>query len=119
QACDFANPQTGPIGGRQRRSVTQSGDRFEKAHDLVGTQHHWQLLRLAPGDDALERLALAQRDAVEKPQRTSDLVNVRPRSLLRDQMKLVGAHVLQTKPIRRTVEMPAKLRDRVDVGLLR
>jgi hypothetical protein len=99
-------------------SAAQPGYCFEELDDLIGTQHDRQLLRLTRGDDAFQCIALAEGHAVEEPQRADRLVDVGPRSLLRDQMQLVGAHGLQAQPIRRTVEMAAEPGDRVDVGLL-
>jgi hypothetical protein len=75
--------------------------------------------RLSAADDPLDRIRPAERDAIEEPQRARDLVDVRPGVLLVDQMQLVGTDLLHADPIRATLEMPAKLRDRVDVGLLR
>ena len=43
---------------------------------------------------------------------------MRPGSLLRDQVKLVGANVLDPEPVRRFIEILAESSDRVDVGLL-
>ena len=99
--------------------LRRAGNRLQEPHDLVGAQHHRQLLRLAGSDDALERVGPAQRDAVEEPQGADGLVDMRPRSLLRDQVQLVGAHLLQPQPVRRAAEMPAELGDRIEVGLLR
>jgi hypothetical protein len=71
------------------------------------------------GHDAFERLGLPQHDAVKEPKRTDDLIHVRPGTLLADEVQLVGAHLLEMQPIRRRMKMPAELRDRVEVGLLR
>jgi hypothetical protein len=78
QARDLADAQARPVGRRQRRPIAQAGNRLQKPHDLVGAEHHRQLLRLTGGDDAFESLGPAQGDAVEEPQRTHDLVDVRP-----------------------------------------
>jgi hypothetical protein len=96
----------------------QAGNRLEEPHDLLGAQHHRQRLRLARSDNAFGGIAPAQGDAVEEAQRAHGLVDVRPRPLLRDQVQLVGPHVLRAQPIGRAAEMPAELGDRVDVGLL-
>jgi hypothetical protein len=42
------------------------------------------------GDDPLERLLVAKGDAIEETQRACDLVDMRPRILLDDKMRLVG-----------------------------
>src|SRR5205085_12280682 len=83
------------------------------------TEDWRELLRFLAGDDPLKRLFLTERDAVEEPQCARHLIDVRPRVLLVDKFELVGADVLHAQPIRWTIEMPAELRDRVDVGLLR
>ena len=41
----------------------------------------------------------------KEPERARHLIDVRPGSLLRDQMKLVGANVLDPEPVRRLVEI--------------
>ena len=119
EACDFADAQARAVGRRQRRPVAQAWHRLQKPHDLVGAQHHRQLLRLAGGNDVFKSIAPAQGDAVEEPQRAHGLIDVRPRPLLRNQMELVGPHLLKAKPVRRTAEMPAELGDGIEVGLLR
>src|SRR3954468_23578531 len=78
EARDLADPQTRSVGRGQRRPVAQPGDRLQKPCDLVGAQHHWQLLRLAGGNDAFESIGPTQGDAVEKPQRANGLVDMRP-----------------------------------------
>ena len=62
---------------------------------------------------------MAERHAVEEPQRAHRLVQRRPRNPGRDEMHLEGADVLQAKPVRRSAEMAGKLRHRVHVGSLR
>lgn len=67
---------------RHRRSSTpcgslSSGSSPESA-PLVGTQHDRQLAWLSRLDDALRDRAVAERRAVEKPQRTDDLVEGGP-----------------------------------------
>src|SRR5437870_5586850 len=75
---DLAHAQASAIGRSQRRPVAQARNRFEKPHDLLGAEHHRQFLRLATADNALKGFALAERDAVEEPQRAGRLVDVRP-----------------------------------------
>src|SRR3954462_12226589 len=63
EARDLADPQTRSVGRGQRRPVAQPGDRLQKPCELVGAQHHWQLLRLAGGNDAFESIGPTQGDA--------------------------------------------------------
>jgi hypothetical protein len=51
---------------------------FQEAHDLVGAQHDRQLARLARTGDALWHRVLAERYAIEEPQRADDLIERRP-----------------------------------------
>ena len=62
---------------------------------------------------------LPECDAIEEAQGTGDLIDVRPRALLADEVELVGADLLRAEPRRRRAEVTTKLRDRVDIGLLR
>jgi hypothetical protein len=50
---------------------------LQEAHDLVGAQHDRQLARLRIGDCAPAPV-LAERYALEEPQRADDLVQRRP-----------------------------------------
>ena len=115
---DLVDAQVRRVGRGQRRPVAQARNRLQKPHDLVSAEHHRQLLRLARGDDALQRLAPAQGDAVEEPQGAHGLIDMRPRPPLRDQVELVGPHFLQPQPVRRAAKMPAELGNRIEVGLL-
>jgi hypothetical protein len=47
QANRFGRVQPGRVRGRQRGTGLQARNRLEKAHHLVGVQHHRQLARLA------------------------------------------------------------------------
>jgi len=113
------NAESRRVGRRQRDPVPQSRNRLQEARDLLRRQNGRELFRLATIDDALERLLLAHSDAIKEPQRASRLVDVRPGAFLGDQMQLIGADVLDAQPSRRFSKKPAKLPDRVDVGLLR
>lgn len=62
---------------------------------------------------------MAERHAVEEPQRTNRLVQRRPRKPRRDEMHLKGANVFQAKRLRRPAEVAGKLRHRMNVGSLR
>ena len=119
QPRHLSDPQARRISSRQRDAIARSRNRFQKAHDLLRAENRRKLLRLLAVDDPLERLLVAERDAIEEPQRTCDLVDMRPRPLLRYEMELVGTDLLHAEPIRWTVEMATKLRHRVDVRLLR
>jgi hypothetical protein len=118
QSCHFSDPQACGVGCRQRDTIAQSCNRFQEAPDLLSAENRRKPLRLLASDDTLERLLVTKRDAVKEPQRTRDLVDVRPRPLLRDQMKLVGPNILHAELIRRPVEVSAKLCHCVEVGLL-
>jgi hypothetical protein len=59
---------------------------LQETRDLIAVENWRKLLRLFAGNDALKRLLLAGCDAVKEPQGARDLVDVRPRELLFDQM---------------------------------
>src|SRR5258708_6914849 len=110
----LADPQACRIGRRQCYAIAQSCNRVQKANDLLRAENRRKLLRLLARDDPLECFLVAEGNAVEEPQRTCGLVDVRPRPLLRDEVELVGADILHSELIRRPAEMPAKLCYRVD-----
>ena len=118
QSRDLADAQPGHVRRRQRDAVAQSRHRRKQARDLLGGEDRRQLLRRAAVDDPLRRLRPAERDAKEEPQSAGDLVDVRPGIAFGDEMQLVGADVLHAEPVRRTMEMSAEPRDRIEVGLL-
>ena len=100
QPDDLSDAHASRIGRRQRNAIPQTRNRIQKTGNLLTVEDRRKLLRLFAGDDALKRLLLAERDAVKEPQRTSHLVDVRPRVLLVDQMQLVSTDVLHAKSIR-------------------
>ena len=114
----FRHAQAGGVNRGERRAALQARDRLQKAHHLVGAQHDRQLLRLARIGDALRNRRLTERHPVEKTQRAHDLVQRRPRDPGRHQMNLEGMDLVQAEAIRRPAEMPAELRDRVEIGSL-
>ena len=118
EAHHLRDTQSGGIGGGQRGASFQARHRLEEAHDLVGTEHHRQLARLARMRDPLRQVGLAQRDAIKEAQGTDGLVQRRPRYAASNQMHLEGAHVLQVKPIWRAAEEAAELGHRMHVGSL-
>src|SRR6266511_6165079 len=61
----------------------------------------------------------AERHAIEEPQRADDLVQCRPRDPRCNQMKLKGVDIFQAETIRRAAKIPAQLRYRAEVRLLR
>ena len=65
---DLADAQARRIGRRQRDPVAQTRDGLKETRDLLTAQHHRQLLRFLAGDDAIERIFAAERDAVEEAQ---------------------------------------------------
>jgi hypothetical protein len=75
----------------ERGAALQARYRFEKLHDLVGAERNWQLAWFPSIGNALRDERLAERDAVEEPQRADDLVQRRPRDAGRDEMHLEGA----------------------------
>ena len=119
QTHDLADPEAGRIGSRQGDTIAEACNRVQKADDLLGAQNRWQLLRLSAEDDPLERFLLLKRDPVEKAQRASDLIDMRPGILLGNEMQLIGADILHAETIRRTIEIATKLRHRINVRLLR
>jgi hypothetical protein len=66
EPADFPHPETSAIRRGQRRTIAQSRHRLEKGHDLIGRQHHRQLLRLAGADDLGHDVRLIKRDTVEE-----------------------------------------------------
>src|SRR5262245_24201419 len=62
----------------QRHAALEAWDRFQEAYDLVSAQHDRQLARLTRIGDALRYRVLAERHAIEEPQRADDLVQRRP-----------------------------------------
>src|SRR5215210_7028587 len=105
QARNLADPQARRISRRQRDTVAQARNRFQKTDDLLGIEHRRKLLGLPAADDPRDGFSLPQRHAVEEAQGARDLVDVRPRALLGDQMELVGAHLLGAEPSRWRAEM--------------
>jgi choline dehydrogenase-like flavoprotein len=101
-ACSPLTEQLGSeiTPSAEAQSDEEIGHSFEEPRDLVAAEHHRQSLRFTRGDDLLVGIAATQGDAVEEPKCTDDLVDVRPRPLLRDQILLVGAHILQPQPVR-------------------
>jgi hypothetical protein len=69
--------------------------------------------------DALRHGFLAECHTIEEPQRADDLVQAWPGNSCRDQMKLEGMHFLQAQSVRGLTKMAAKLRHRMEIGLLR
>src|SRR3954454_10444909 len=110
QARNLADPQTRRIGRRQRDTVAQARNRVQKADDLLGIEHRRKLLGLPAADDPRDGFLPPERDAVEEAQSARDLVDVRPRALLGDEVELVGADLLRAEPSRRQAEMTAEHR---------
>jgi hypothetical protein len=78
EAHRLAGAQSRCVGGRQRSTRLQARRRLEKSYDLVGVQHHGQLMRLSSiGDPFWDRIE-AQRDPIEEPQGADRLVQRRP-----------------------------------------
>jgi hypothetical protein len=65
QPCHLADAQARRVCSRQRYAIAQSCNRFQKAHDLLGAENRRKLLRLLANDDPLQRLLVAEGDAVE------------------------------------------------------
>ena len=76
QAHDLSDAQARCISSRQRNTIAQARHRLQKACSLIRGENRRKLLRLLAGDDALERLLLAECDAVEESQRARDLIGV-------------------------------------------
>ena len=119
QEGHFRYTQSGCIDSGQRGTALKAWDCLQKAHDLVGTQHDRQIVRFTRIGDAFGNGVMTKGHTVEKPQRADDLVQRRPGHPRRNQMNLEGTDILQIEPVRRAPEMPAQLRDGVEVGLLR
>src|SRR3954454_1760061 len=100
QTRTLADPQTRRIGRRQRDTVAQARNRIQKADDLLGIEHRRKLLGLPAADDPRDGFLPPERDAVEEAQGARDLVDVRPRALLGDEVELVGADLLRAEPSR-------------------
>src|SRR4029077_11708341 len=86
---------------------------------LIGAQDDRQLARLTCMCDALRHGVLAEGHTIEEPQRADDLVQAWPGHSSRNQMKLEGMHFLQAQSVRGVTKMAAKLRHRMDIGLVR
>src|SRR4051812_32801569 len=95
QARNLADLQARRISRRQRDTVAQARNRVQKADDLRGIEHRRKLLGLPAADDPRDGFRLPERDAVEEAQ--GDLVDVRPRALLGNQVELVGADLLRAE----------------------
>jgi hypothetical protein len=78
QTHNLSDTQARRIGRRQRNAVAQSRNRFQETRDLLTVENRRKLLGFFAGDDPLERLLLAERDAVEEPQGARDLIDVGP-----------------------------------------
>jgi hypothetical protein len=63
--------------------------------------------------DALRHRVLAERYAIEEPQRADDLVQRRPRDPRCNQMKLKRVDIFQAKTIRGATKIPTELRYRI------
>src|SRR5256884_704647 len=75
QQNDFRHAQAGGIDGGQRGTALEARDHLQKAHHLVGAEHNRQLARLTRIGDALRHDGLAERHAIEEPQRADDLAS--------------------------------------------
>src|SRR5262245_22339776 len=100
RAHHLSDAQAGCIGRRECNAIAQSLNRAQETHNLLAIEIRWKLLGLLAEDDALDGLLLPERDAVKEPQRARHLVDVCPRILLADQMKLVGTDILHAELIR-------------------
>ena len=95
----FPDPQACSISSGQRDTIAQSLNRFQKAYDFLDIQDRRKLLRLSAENDPFEGLLLSQGNAIEEPQGACDLVDVRPRMVLCDEMQLVGTDLLHAETI--------------------
>ena len=66
------------VGRRQGRARLQARHRLQETDNLVGAENHRQRARRAGIHDPLRNLGMAQRHAVEEPQRAHRLVQRRP-----------------------------------------
>jgi hypothetical protein len=119
QSDRFGGAQPGRIGRRQRDTRLQARHRFEKAHNLVGAQHHRQFAGLARIGDPFRNFVMAKRHAIEKPQGAHRLVQRRPGHPTRDQVNLESPDIFQPHTVWSTAEISAQLADRMKVGSLR
>ena len=99
QTRDFPDPQACSISSGQRDTIAQSLNRFQKADDFLGIQDRRSFSGSLPENDPFEGLLLSQGNAIEEPQGACDLVDVRPRMVLCDEMQLVGADLLHAETI--------------------
>jgi hypothetical protein len=109
EARRFGGAQPGRIRRGQRGPRLQARHRLQEAHDLVGAEHHRQLLRLSRIRNALRQLRLPERHAVEETKGANGLVQRRPRYSASDQMHLESADVLQIQLLGGASEEAAKL----------
>ena len=118
-ADDLRDPEARAIGKAQGCPILGVLRCLDQARDLVRPQHLAQPLGLPRLRDHLRRIALAQGDTEEEPQR-GDLPVDRVGGQARlDQMQLPGAHVLVAEPVRRASKMPAEPGNGAQVGGLR
>ena len=104
QARDFCRPEPGSLGRRQRGPALQARNRLKKAQDLVGAQHHGQLVRFTRIRNMLGYIGSPEGHAVKEPQRTHDLVETGPRDARPRQIHLKRPDILDIDPIRRAAE---------------
>ena len=81
--------------GRRRGAAFEARDCLQEAHNLVGAQHDRHLALLTRIGDAFRHRGLAERHALEEPQRADNLVQRRPRDPRRNQMNLEGVDIFQ------------------------
>jgi hypothetical protein len=95
-------------------------DCCEQPLHFIRTQDRGQTLGRSREGDLLDRPGAAERDSVEKAQRTDRLVEGAPGGVLvLDEMDLVGTDLLRTELLRRLTEVASEAGDMVDVRLLR
>jgi len=75
---DFADPKPSCVGRGQGNAIAQSHHRIQETSDFIWIENQGKLFGFAATGDPRNGFRLIERDAVEKPQSASDLIDVRP-----------------------------------------
>lgn len=118
QRDHLGDPQPGSVDRRKRGTIADVGDRAEKTDDLLGRQNRRQRVGAPSQWQCRLGFRLAQGHRVEEAQRADDLVEGLRLQPARDEVKLVGSHVLEAELVGRPAVEECEVLDRTDIGLL-
>jgi len=111
-------PQAGAVGDRQRRLVLEARCRIQQPCDLLGAQHHGQLVRFADTGHPDRRVVAPQRHAEEEAQARNGGVHAGGRGPGRSHVQLVAPQVLGACLVWRPAEKGGEILDRANVAIL-